>query len=66
MHVMVVFLTTGLVITAGFGLITGVCIKVLGVVVIFTGTMSLNATELCETIQFLTRRYLSMSVVCAM
>jgi hypothetical protein len=63
---MVMGLTMGLVVEAAFGLSAGVCTKVLGVALIFTGTMSLKAIELCKIIQFLTRKYLPISVEWAM
>jgi hypothetical protein len=52
-------IVTFLGVTAGFG-----AAKILfGAAVIFTGTMSLKAGELCATIQFFNLRYLPISEV---
>jgi hypothetical protein len=48
----VIFLAAGFAVTAGFGFSDGVCTKVLGAAVIFTGTMSLYAGKLCPITQF--------------
>jgi hypothetical protein len=63
LQVIVVSLVAGLVVLANFGLSAGGCAKVLGAAVIFTGTMSLNAGELCATTQFFNLRYFPRSDV---